>query len=275
MDAPSASETSHFSLRDWIIIKSSHYYFLMGFSDDVKEIQRSHALACLNATDMTCRTVAASDHKLLEPRATDSVATFLLEHYRANFDADAIDATNDVLGNPDLLFWSFSSNDDIEKQLLLAHARLQQMSANPWPWLDELIEYFARYDVDPYRLSVPLNLNKEEWKLLRAKKLTSISIEVSLRGWLLQQLLTSIAQEVEGDIESVETLMSHADIADRRFPPSLFKTRELRYFLERYRLSLVFSQMTSLMRAKSQSADSAEKNEPLFKHSRDLVETES
>jgi hypothetical protein len=248
MSALSAPEQS-FTLRDWIIVKSLNRFFLVGHRVDSSTIYCSTAIASLNATDMTCRTIAHEHYRLLQSHLTDADAQSLLEHFRIHQSVDATDATAQLLEDPNLLYLSFTNNEDAPAKVALANAYLTLRAAQPMQWLTSFIGYLVTYDVDPRQLAVPLGLSDVEWQLMREGKLFSVSTEVALRGWLLDQILTMIVDAAVEDPTSVASALTTAEIAAWRIPPSLLRARETRELLDIYRFHLCLAEITASVRA--------------------------
>ena len=240
MIAPPVSEQPNVTLRDWIIVQSLDTYFLVGRDDYFGVLRRSTAIVSINVVDMTCQTQSGRHYNLLQPHATGEQAQSLLEYFRNSLDVDATDSTSEIFANPHFLYRSFLSTENILGKLVLANAYLQQMSAHPTEWLQELIDYLTSYDVDPRHLTVPLNLNDSEWQLLTKGKLTWVTANVALRGWLLSEIFKMIVEETEGDISTVEAQMTTAEIAAWRIPPAALEAREVNELLSMYRLRNCF-----------------------------------
>lgn len=235
MRVPPVCEQPNFTLRDWIIVKYLDSFYLVGYNGDLKTTRHSTAIVSINMVDMTCKTSSGRHYTLQPPHATGLEANLLLEHFRNTFCVGVTDATSRVFANPTLLYRSFLETENILGKLVLANSYLQQMSVRPMDWLQELINYFTTYDVDPHRLTVPLNLNNSEWQLLTKGKLTWVTADVALRGWLLSETLKMIAEELKGDISIVEAQMTNAEIAAWRIPPAVFEVREVNELLSMYR----------------------------------------
>lgn len=249
MRVPPACEQPNFTLHDWIIVKYLDSFYLVGYNDDLETTRHSTAIASINVTDMTCQTSSGRHYTLQPPHATGLQANLLLEYFRNTFCVDVTDATSQIFANPTLLYRSFLETENVLGKLVLANSYLQQMTVRPMDWLQELIDYFTSYDVDPHRLTAPLNLNDSEWKLLTKGKLTWVTADVALRGWLLSETLKMIVEESKDDISIAEAQMTTAEITAWRIPLAVLEAREVNELLSIYRSMSCFKDIALSVRA--------------------------
>lgn len=234
MRAPPVHEEPDCTLHRWIVAGVHCLFFLVGYYADLITLRRSTPIVATDVKNLSCRTQSGRHYQLLQPHATNAEVPYLLNYFLASMGVKAVDATQALQGDPELLYTSFLLLNDAG-DMQPAKSRLEEMSKAPLKWLRDFADTLAKSDVAPSLLKKPLRLSEVEWQLFKAKKLASVSIETAFRARILREMI-----EYTAEFDEMNSVLSH----ERPYPyvsqlrqqiTELLMLTEMHALLEAYR----------------------------------------